>query len=96
MEVLTALDPNRFLLDDLERRRGRELVSDCRSELHRPGLFNLDGLLRADAVDCAVANVALLFDGEDVAVSVLPLVAGTLNVFHGRNTAHRISPVQRD
>jgi hypothetical protein len=31
--------------------------------------------------------------GEDPEVSTNTLAAGTLNVFAGRNTAHRVSPV---
>ena len=38
-------------------------------------------------------NVARLLDGRDPEVRSLALTAGTLNVFKGRNTAHRTSPV---
>jgi hypothetical protein len=37
-------------------------------------------------------GVARLLCGEDDAVRSLPLKAGTLNVFKGRNTAHRVTP----
>ena len=38
-------------------------------------------------------GVARLLDGRDPEVRSLTLAAGTLNVFKGRNTAHRTSPV---
>ena len=40
-----------------------------------------------------VDGVARLPDGRDPEVRSPTLAAGTLNVFRGRNTAHRISPV---
>ena len=51
-----------------------------RSGLRTPADPNLDG-------------VARLLDGHDPEVRSLTLAAGTLNVFKGRNTAHRTSPV---
>jgi hypothetical protein len=41
-------------------------------------------------------GVARLLQGEDDAVRSLPLKAGTLNVFKGRNTAHRVTPAVGD
>ena len=38
-------------------------------------------------------NVARLLDGRDPEVQSLALTAGTLNMFKGRYTAHRTSPV---
>ena len=48
--------------------------------------------LRSDR-DPNYAGVARLLSGADTAVKTLPLTAGTLNVFKGRNTAHRVTPV---
>jgi len=39
-------------------------------------------------------GVARFLRGEDPGKHVNPLAAGTLNVFKGRNTLHRVSPVQ--
>ncbi len=38
-------------------------------------------------------GVARLLNGEDTDVQTLALAAGTLNVFRGKNTAHRVTPV---
>jgi hypothetical protein len=54
---------------------------EYRRDLRRDGAPNYDG-------------VARLLAGEDPAVRRLPLTAGTLNVFAGRNTAHRAAPVR--
>jgi hypothetical protein len=42
------------------------------------------------------AGVARLLQGEDTQVERLRLRAGTLNVFRGKNTAHRVTPVTGD
>ncbi|TMV10354.1 2OG-Fe(II) oxygenase [Ruegeria sediminis] len=39
-------------------------------------------------------GVARLLRGEDPASKVIALTPGTLNVFKGRNTAHRVTPVK--
>ena len=39
-------------------------------------------------------GVARLLAGHDERVQALPLAAGTLNVFKGKNTAHRVTPVE--
>lgn len=39
-------------------------------------------------------GVARLLRGEDPKVRTLPLKAGTLNIFRGKNTLHRVSPPQ--
>jgi hypothetical protein len=51
--------------------------------------------LRSDA-DPNYEGVARLLRGEDPRMSVNTLDAGTLNVFAGRNTAHRVTPVGGD
>jgi hypothetical protein len=56
------------------------------------GVFEYRSALRSDA-EPNYDGVARLLRGEDPQVSVLPLAAGSLNVFAGRNTAHRVTPV---
>jgi hypothetical protein len=56
------------------------------------GEFQYRSALRSDA-DPNYDGVARLLRGEDPQMSVLPLAAGSLNVFAGRHTAHRVSPV---
>jgi hypothetical protein len=55
-----------------------------------------DFVYRSDlrsAEDPNYDGVARLLRGEDAQVKTLKLSAGTLNVFKGRNTAHKTSPV---
>ncbi len=55
------------------------------------GEFQYRSDLRSDA-DPNYEGVARLLRGEDDAIRTLPVEPGTLNVFKGRNTLHRISP----
>ena len=57
------------------------------------GEFQYRSGLRSDA-DPNYEGVGRLLSGEDDQVQSLPLTPGTLNVFKGRNTAHRVSPVE--
>lgn len=57
------------------------------------GEFEFRSGLRSDA-DPNYDGVARLLRGEDPSVRVQSLAAGTLNVFAGRFTAHRITPVR--
>jgi len=57
------------------------------------GVFEYRTDLRSDS-DPNYEGVARLMRGEDSAVRTLPLEAGTLNVFRGKMTAHRVSPVE--
>ena len=57
------------------------------------GEFEYRTGLRSDA-DPNYAGVARLLQGEDPDVRLQPLAAGTLNVFRGKNTAHRVTPVR--
>ena len=57
------------------------------------GEFQYRSGLRSDA-DPNHEGVGRLLAGEDGQVRTLPLTPGTLNVFKGRNTAHRVSPVE--
>jgi hypothetical protein len=61
------------------------------------GEFEYRSNLRSDT-DPNYAGVAHLLQGADPLVHTNPLAAGTLNVFAGKNTLHRVSPVrgQRD
>ncbi len=49
--------------------------------------------LRTDC-DPNYDGVADLLQGRDPGVMTLPLAPGTLNVFKGKNTAHRVTPVE--
>ena len=51
--------------------------------------------LRSDA-DPNYEGVGRLLEGNDDRVQSLALTPGTLNVFKGRNTAHRVTPVKGD
>lgn len=51
-------------------------------------------LRRAD--DPNYDGVARLLAGDDPEERILELEAGTLNIFRGRNTAHRVTPVEGD
>jgi len=55
------------------------------------GEFEYRSDLRSDS-DPNYEGVARLLRGEDPEVRVLPVTPGTLNVFRGRNTLHRVSP----
>lgn len=57
------------------------------------GVFEYRSDLRSDA-DPNHAGVARLLEGQDPEVRRIGLSAGALNVFLGRNTAHRVTPVQ--
>ncbi|MFM2356339.1 MAG: hypothetical protein RLZZ528_2075 [Pseudomonadota bacterium] len=57
------------------------------------GLFEYRTDLRTDS-DPNYDGVGRMLSGEDPEVQRVKLVAGGLNVFRGRNTAHRVTPVQ--
>lgn len=57
------------------------------------GAFEYRTGLRGDD-DPNFDGVARLLRGEDADVKTLTLTPGTLNVFRGKNTAHRVTPVQ--
>jgi hypothetical protein len=59
------------------------------------GEFQYRSDLRTDG-DPNYDGVARLLRGQDEAVRSLPLKPGTLNVFKGRNTAHRVTPAVGD
>lgn len=59
------------------------------------GVFEYRSGLRSKD-DANPDGVADLLRGRDAAIATLPLAAGTLSVFRGRNTAHRVTPVQSD
>ncbi len=56
------------------------------------GAFQYRRDLRSDE-DPNYDGVARLLAGSDDQVRTLPLTPGTLNVFKGKNTAHRVTPV---
>ena len=57
------------------------------------GRFQFRSGLRNDT-DPNYDGVGRLLAGEDENVQTLPLTPGTLNVFKGKNTAHRVTPVE--
>ena len=57
------------------------------------GEFEYRSDLRTDS-DPNFAGVAAVLRGADRSIRVNPLAAGTLNVFAGKNTLHRITPVR--
>jgi hypothetical protein len=59
------------------------------------GAFEYRSDLRSDAAP-NYEGVARLLRGEDPGLKRMTLTPGTLNVFRGRNTAHRVTPVQGD
>lgn len=56
------LDLERFPLDRLESAAGEALVARCRRDLDARGMFNLEGLLRPEAIERCVAEVKPLLD----------------------------------
>ena len=56
------------------------------------GAFEYRTDLRTDA-DPNYEGVARLIEGRDPDVRIEPITAGTLNVFKGKNTAHRVTTV---
>ena len=59
------------------------------------GEFQYRSALRSDS-DPNYDGVARLLADQDERVQTLPLQPGTLNVFKGKNTAHRVTPVEGD
>jgi len=57
------------------------------------GDFEYRSNLRSDG-DPNYDGVARLLEGHDPAVEKLQIAPGTLNVFRGKNTAHRVTPVK--
>ena len=57
------------------------------------GRFQYRSGLRSET-DPNYDGVARLLAGHDEQVRTLPLAPGTLNVFRGKNTAHRVTPVE--
>lgn len=59
------------------------------------GAFEYRSDLRSET-DPNYDGVARLLTGKDPALQSITLEPGTLNVFRGKNTAHRVTPVQGD
>ena len=57
------------------------------------GVFQYRSNLRSDD-EPNYEGVGKLLQGEDPAIRVNPLAAGTLNIFAGKNTLHRVSTVR--
>ena len=56
------LDLDRWPLHDLDGLRGQALVARCREGLRAVGMFSLDALVRPEALDASVAEVAPVLD----------------------------------
>lgn len=57
------------------------------------GVFEYRSDLRTES-DPNYDGVAALIEGRDPQLKTQPLAAGTLNVFRGKNTAHRVTPIE--
>jgi len=74
-DVRDALDLDRYPLDQPGTAAYEALVTRCRSDLEREGMFNLEGLVRPAAIDSAAAELA------DLATSSSYTHARTHNVY---------------
>jgi hypothetical protein len=61
------LDLKRYPLDQLDSESGQELVKRCQDDLARDGLFNLTGLMLAQAIEAVVAQTDPLFESSSFA-----------------------------
>ena len=57
MDIEDILDLDRYPLDRPDRSGFDDLVAGCRADLAQDGLYNLSGLIRADAVDRILAGI---------------------------------------
>ena len=57
------------------------------------GVFEYRSNLRTET-EPNYDGVAALIEGRDPQLKTQPLAAGTLNVFRGKNTAHRVTPIE--
>ena len=78
------LDLERWPLDELGGAKGEALVAHCRKELRDAGLFNLDALIRPDALETSVADVAPVLDA-----AALPTPGITTSTLTTRSKALR-------
>lgn len=54
----------RYPLDRLDSPQGQDLVTRCRDDLLRDGMFNLFGLLLPDAIETIVAETSSIFETD--------------------------------
>ncbi len=59
-----GFDLDRYPLDQPESTKGRALVEQCRADLARNGMFNLEGLMNPDVAASAAAELAPKFAAE--------------------------------
>ena len=59
-----TLDLDRYPLHDLTSPAGQALVEQCKADLAKDGMFNLEGFLRAVAVQKAIANAKPQLDNN--------------------------------
>ena len=62
-------------------------------EAEQGGLFQYEANVRSEADD-NYARVGEILDGDESAVKTLPLRPGTLSIFAGRHTLHRVTRVE--
>jgi hypothetical protein len=58
------------------------------------GAFEVAPSIRSDADECYAAVAKVLRSEPDAGVRVVPMTPGTLMLFEGRRSLHRVSPVQ--
>jgi len=63
-DIASILDLESYPLGDLDSEAGQALVARCRNDLARRGLFNLDGLVRKDALADCVAEVTAALERD--------------------------------
>jgi len=56
------LDLERYPIDRIDSAEAETLVARCRADLHANGMFNLEGFVRADAIERCAAEVQPLLD----------------------------------
>ncbi len=64
LDIEQILDLESYPLNDLKSDAGKALVERCRADVEATGLFNLDGLVRLDALERCVTEVKAALDRE--------------------------------
>ena len=82
------LDLDRFPLGELDGAPARALLAHCRKELHRTGMFSLEGLIRPQALERCIA------EGEPVLGSASFTHAREHNIYFD-DTIQGLDPVHR-
>lgn len=64
MDIPSIVDLELYPLDDKQGERYAELVSRCRRDLARGGMFNLEGFMKPAAIDATLAHALPKFDTD--------------------------------